>query len=385
MESVASGPGRGGPGRDVDGVVADPMIIVVLAQFGPERLQLVHGHPRPRSGDRLIQEDRGHRTAEAVSRPSGDAVGLAERGFPLPRGGAEDLVVLQERRLRLEHRHLTAMLAVGAEPAQVVIQVREPGCTISGSRLGLQQSVRAGHDDILPRSDVRPGRCDQLIVAVDRRGVDPAISTGPWLVDRVGLRGPVVEVPGLLQALSDLNEAGLDRVRTLGPLHLEGIPALVIQTDVLAIADDRAARPLELDDLPRGRRDLQIAAEPRRDVDPVIMVARLLVQGSTQGHGPGAFPRMGPGGHAECHGQRPEYGTTKPLTDPHATSLYSLSRSPSPIAPSLQPDVRREFDIECEPGPIPDGPDATQFPTFWFGFVIAVGRSQFTTDSGHSS
>ncbi len=40
---VIAGPGRAG--RDLVGVVADAVVVVVLAQFGPEGLELVPGHP----------------------------------------------------------------------------------------------------------------------------------------------------------------------------------------------------------------------------------------------------------------------------------------------------------------------------------------------------
>ena len=168
--------------------------------------------------------------------PSRDVLGLAERRLPLPRPGAEELVVLQQRRRGLEERELAAVLLVGSQPGQVVIEVREPGRVVAGRRLRLQHPVGAGPDDVHPGGDVRPRRGDQLVVAADGHRVDPAVAAGPGLVDRVGLRRPVIEVPGPLQALADLDEGRLHRVRLLRSLHLEGVPPLLVQSDVLAVA-----------------------------------------------------------------------------------------------------------------------------------------------------
>ena len=108
---VGAGPGRAG--RDVVGVVADPVVVVVLAQLGPERLELVLGQPGARGGDRLVQEDRGDGAAEAVARPARDVLVLAVGRLPLPRRGAEELVVLEQRARGSGRRDLAAVLLVG--------------------------------------------------------------------------------------------------------------------------------------------------------------------------------------------------------------------------------------------------------------------------------
>ena len=116
--------------------------------------------------------------------PSRDVLGLAEGRLPLPRRRAEELVVLQQRRLGHEPRELAAVLLVRAQPVQVVIEVGEPGRVVAGGRLGLEQPVGPGQDDVLPRGDVRPRRGDQLVVAVDgimvsTRPLPPA--QGSWI------------------------------------------------------------------------------------------------------------------------------------------------------------------------------------------------------------
>ncbi len=92
-----------------------------------------------------------------------------------------------------------------------------------------------------PGANVTAGRGDQLIVAIDGHRVDPGIAPGPWLVDRIGLGRPVIEIPGLFRALADLNELGFDRVGLLRAFHLEGIPALLVEADFLAVRPRRAA------------------------------------------------------------------------------------------------------------------------------------------------
>src|SRR5205823_14655225 len=118
---------------------------------------------------------------------------------------------------------------------KVVVDVPEPGGIVAGCRLALEQTVRAGQDDVLPRWDVTPRTGDQVIVAIDVHRVDPAIAPGPGLMDRVGLRRPVVEVPRLLEALADLHEVGAHRVSLLGTLHPKGIPPLMVPPDLLAV------------------------------------------------------------------------------------------------------------------------------------------------------
>ena len=70
FQSVSSGPGRGGPGGNVGGVVADP----VVEWFSPSSAQSAFSSslvmPDARGGDRLVEQDRGHRAAEAVARPA---------------------------------------------------------------------------------------------------------------------------------------------------------------------------------------------------------------------------------------------------------------------------------------------------------------------------
>ena len=142
---------RAGPGRtrgDLGGVIADPVVEVVFAQLGPERLQLILGHPAARGGDRLVQQDRGDSASQAVAGPARDFLVLAVDRLPPPRRGIEDLVVLEQGRGGLEDRDLSAFLLVGARPGQVIIKVGKPGGIVAGGR----QASRAGHWG-------RPGRC----------------------------------------------------------------------------------------------------------------------------------------------------------------------------------------------------------------------------------
>ena len=67
------------------------------------------------------------------------------------------------------------MLLVRPQPCQVVVEVREPGCIVAGSRLRLQQAIRARQDDVRPGRDVGARRRDQLVIAVDGQ-----VSTRPF-------------------------------------------------------------------------------------------------------------------------------------------------------------------------------------------------------------
>ena len=163
---VEAGP-RGARG-DVGGVVADPMVVVVLAQLGPERLQLVLGEAGAGGGDRLVQQDRGDGTAQAVAGPARDVLVLAVGRLPPPRRGVEELVVLQQGRGGLEDRDLSALLLVGSRPGQVVVKVGEPGRVVAGGQAGSRAGrwARPGRYP-RPAGCSCPGTADQLVVAAD--------------------------------------------------------------------------------------------------------------------------------------------------------------------------------------------------------------------------
>ena len=176
FQSRLVGAGAGRAGGDLVGVVADPVVVVVLAQLGPERLELVLGHAAARGGDRLVQEDRGDRAAEAVAGPARDVLVLAVDRLPPPRRGAEELVVLQQGRGGLEDRDLSALLLVGPGPGQVVVEVGEPGGVVAGGGQGLEQAVGPGPDDVLARGDVAARAARS---ARRRRGPWMSVSTRP--------------------------------------------------------------------------------------------------------------------------------------------------------------------------------------------------------------
>ncbi len=98
-------------------------------------------------------------------------------------------------------------------------------------------------------------------------------------MDRVSLGGPIIEVPGLLRALSDLNERRFHRIGLFCSLDFEGIPTLLIKTNVVPVGQLRAIGIFfELDDLTVRRFDAQFASESRRNIDSVILLAGLPVQ-----------------------------------------------------------------------------------------------------------
>ena len=81
---------------------------------------------------------------------------------------------------------------------------------------------------------------------------------------------------------TDLNEGVSDRVGLLGSLYFEGVPALLIEADVLAVDQGVPLGLLSSTIVPGGRLDLELAAEARRNVDAVIMIAGLPIQGTSQ-------------------------------------------------------------------------------------------------------
>src|SRR5262249_55462763 len=114
-------PGTGRARRDIDHVVANLLVPVILAELGPEGLQLVAREARSGGRSRFVEQDRSHRAAETVARPARHGLVLAVRRLPSPRRGAEELVVLQKGRGNLVES------AVGADEGCVIVEIGKPG------------------------------------------------------------------------------------------------------------------------------------------------------------------------------------------------------------------------------------------------------------------
>ena len=134
------------------------MIEVVFPKLRPEGLELIASHASPGSGGGLVQEDGGDGTTQAVAGPARDILVLAEGRLPLPGRGSEELVVLQQRRRSLEARDHTAVVLVGADPGQVIVDIGKPGGVVAGLRERFEQPVGAGQDDVDSRRNVPAGR-----------------------------------------------------------------------------------------------------------------------------------------------------------------------------------------------------------------------------------
>ncbi len=79
---------------------------------------------------------------------------------------------------------------------------------------------------------------------------------------------------------------------------------MLIQSNVLTVRPLLSVWPLELDDLPLGRRHGELAAEPRRDVHTEMMVTGLIFQHTTQ-RDDDAVRGLSPGGHSQDGNERP--------------------------------------------------------------------------------
>ena len=98
-------------------------------------------------------------------------------------------------------------------------------------------------------------------------------------MDHVGLGRPIIEIPGLLGTLRDLDERGFHIIGIFRTLDSERIPTVLVKTNLLSVGQNRSIRCLsEINDLTVGRLDSQFASESSRNVHSVIMVAGLPVQ-----------------------------------------------------------------------------------------------------------
>ena len=162
FQSQGSVAGAGRAGRDFVGIVADAVIEVVFAQLRPEGLELVASHAGPGRRSGLVQENRRDSASKAMAGPARDILVLAERRFPLTGRGSEELVVFQHGRRGHEASDLAAVVLVGADPGQVVVEVREPGGVITGLWKSFEQAVGAGEDDVVSRGDIAARRSDNM-------------------------------------------------------------------------------------------------------------------------------------------------------------------------------------------------------------------------------
>src|SRR5205807_5978777 len=103
---------------------------------------------------------------------------------------------------------------------------------------------------------------------------------------------------------------------------LEGVPAVLVVADLLAVPPLAAVRPLDRLDLSRGRLHRQDPTEPRGDVDPEEPVAFLARQRSPQGDGLDLLVGHRPGGRGrgQARDDHPGYPADEPVADTHAAS-----------------------------------------------------------------